>query len=153
MPTDRATETVPVDVPAPRVLAVLRDVESQARWVPEIQSATVLDVDDEGRPVEASFVARTAVGTDEYTLAYEHPDDGLAWTLVAGRLQTGQDGRYTVRPRGKGACTVTFELTISHHLPLPGFIRGRVVRGLVHGAVQGLKQYAEAEPAKPGRRA
>jgi hypothetical protein len=34
---------------------------------------------------------------------------------------------------------VTYELTIHHNLPLPGFIRGRVIRGLVDNTLNGLK--------------
>ena len=45
----------------------------------------------------AHFAASTPVGTDEYTLAYTHRADGMDWTLVQGKLQTGQDGAYTVR--------------------------------------------------------
>jgi hypothetical protein len=63
--------------------------------------------------------------------------------LVKGRLQTGQDGSYTLRTLGHVKTEVTFDLTIQHNLPLPGFLRGRVIRGLVQSTVSGLKGYVE----------
>ena len=40
-----------------------------------------------------------------------------------------------------GHTEVTFTLTISHPLPLPGFIRSRTIKGLVANNTGGLKQY------------
>jgi carbon monoxide dehydrogenase subunit G len=143
MPTDSATKTIDVKAPPEEVLATLRDVESQAEWIPEILEAEVLEVyDDDGLPATARFKASATVGTDEYTLSYEHADDGMSWTMVSGKLQTGQEGRYTVAGAGLGS-TVTYELTIHHNLPLPGFIRTRVIRGLVDSTLQGLKARLE----------
>ena len=38
---------------------------------------------------------------------------------------------------------VTYELTIHHNLPLPGFIRNRVIKGLVDSTLKGLEQRVE----------
>ena len=141
MPTDNATRTVEVAAPPEEVLAVLRDVERQVAWIPEILEAELLEVYDDDLPATARFRAAAAVGTDEYTLSYEHADDGLSWTMVQGRLQTGQEGRYTVSPSGSGATSVTYELTIHHNLPLPGFLRNRVIKGLVDSTLTGLQTY------------
>ena len=97
----------------------------------------------EGR-FTAHFTATSPVGKDTYTLAYEHAADAMSWSLIAGRLQTGQDATYTLRSLGRGQTEVTFDLTIHHNLPLPGFLRGRVIRGLVRSTVEGLKEYVEA---------
>jgi hypothetical protein len=73
----------------------------------------------------------------------------MSWSLIEGRLQTGQDATYTLRSLGHGQTEVTFDLTIHHNLPLPGFLRGRVIRGLVHSTVSGLKEYVESSPGPP----
>ena len=145
MPTDTATQTIEVDAPFDEVLATIRDVESQVEWIPEILEAELLEVyEDDDLPATARFKAAATVGTDEYTLSYEHSDDGMSWTMVKGRLQTGQEGCYTLVEVGPEKTSVTYELTIHHNLPLPGFIRGRVIRGLVDSTLTGLKKRMES---------
>lgn len=145
MPTDEATLTVEVDAAFDEVLATIRDVESQVTWVPEILEAELLEeYEDDGLPATARFKATAPVGSDEYTLAYDHTDDGMSWTLVSGKLQTGQEGRYLLRPLDGDRTEVTFSLKISHHLPLPGFLRRRVITGLVSNTVNGLKGHLES---------
>ncbi|MFZ2172925.1 MAG: SRPBCC family protein [Rhodococcus sp. (in: high G+C Gram-positive bacteria)] len=144
MPTDSATKTVQVKAPFAEVLATIRDVKSQAEWIPEILEVEVLGVDEQsGLPATARFKASATVGTDRYTLAYEHHDDGMSWTMVEGRLQTGQEGRYTLEELAPDTTAVTFALTIHHNLPLPGFLRNRVIKGLVESTLTGLKKRVE----------
>jgi hypothetical protein len=120
-------------------------VERQPEWIPEILEAELLEVyEDDGLPATARFRASAAVGTDDYTLSYEHGDAGLSWTMVEGRLQTGQEGSYTVEDLGPGRTTVTYSLTIHHHLPLPGFVRRRVIDGLVESTLEGLERHLAA---------
>ena len=147
MPTDEATRTVEVAAGFDDVLAVIRDVESQVTWIPEILAVELLEEYEDGLPATAHFKAAAPVGTDEYTLEYEHSDDGMTWSLVSGRLQTGQDGTYAVRALDDDTTQVTYTLRISHHLPLPGFVRSRVIKGLVENTVNGLKGYLESPEA------
>jgi hypothetical protein len=121
------------------VLALLRDVASQPEWIPQIREAEVLTTDARGRPATARFAAATSVGTDRYTLAYEHSTDGLRWTMVRGRLQTGQEGVWTLETAGRGRTRATYDLTIHHNLVLPGFLRRRVIDGLVADTLAGLQ--------------
>jgi len=143
LPTDTATRSIEVGAPLDRVLATLRDVGSQVQWVPEIRESEVLSRNTDGSPATARFRASTPVGTDEYTLAYQHRDDGLSWSLVQGRLQSGQDARYDVRRLDDDRTEVSFDLRITHGLPLPGFVRRRVVTGLVMSTLKGLKKHLE----------
>ncbi len=143
MPTDEASRTVQVQAPFDEVLEVIRAVGEQAEWVPSIKESEVLTVDDDGMALTAHFKASSPVGDDSYELTYEHADDGISWTMVSGRLQTGQEGQYTLRALDGDATEVTFTLTIHHHLPLPGFIRRKVIDDLVKGTVGGLKGYVE----------
>jgi ribosome-associated toxin RatA of RatAB toxin-antitoxin module len=138
MPTDNAQQSVLVDASQAEVLALLRDVPRQPEWIPQIREAKVLETDDHGRPLPAELAASTSVGTDRYTLAYEHSAHGMRWSMVKGRLQTGQEGVYTLRSAGPGRTSVTYDLTIHHNLPLPGFIRSRVIKGLVADTLTGL---------------
>jgi hypothetical protein len=145
MPTDHARETIEVKAPFTEVLGTLRDIEGQAVWIPEILEAELLEVyEEDDLPATARFKASATVGTDRYTLAYEHSDDGMSWTMVEGHLQTGQEGRYQLRELGRDLTSVTYDLTIHHNLLLPGFIRSRVIKGLVDSTLTGLKEHLEA---------
>ena len=139
MPTDTSTQSVVVAAPKRTVLATLRDVGSQDQWIPEIRRSEVLETDGD-LPLTAHFTAATPVGSDEYVLRYEHSGDGLSWTMVSGRLQSGQEGRYELESLSRNETKVTYTLTIHHHLPLPGFVRGRVIRGLVADTLKGLSE-------------
>ncbi len=162
MPTDTATQTVEVTAPFEQVLATLRDVESQPEWIPEILEAELLEAArNSDLPASARFKASAAVGTDEYVLAYRHTDTTMSWRMLEGRLQTGQEGRYVLRRHGPTRTEVTYTLTIHHNLPLPGFIRSRVIKGLVNSTLTGLQKCFEsarprsrggsAPPSTPGR--
>jgi ribosome-associated toxin RatA of RatAB toxin-antitoxin module len=143
MPQDNARLEIEVHAGLAEVLATIRDVGSQPEWVPAIKEAEVLEQDSDGLPLTARFAASTAVGTDRYTLTYEHSDRGMSWRMVEGRLQTGQEGRYTLKSAGRGATRVAYDLTIHHNLPLPGFIRSRVITGLVADTLAGLRKRLE----------
>jgi len=144
MPTDRSEQTIEVAAPFDKVLATIRDVEGQVDWIPEILEAELLEVyEDDDLPATARFKASATVGTDHYTLSYEHGEETMSWTMVEGHLQTGQEGRYQLRELGRDLTSVTYDLTIHHNLPLPGFIRNRVIKGLVDGTLNGLKDHLE----------
>jgi len=146
MPTDTASATVVVQAPLERVLETLRDVETQPNWVVDIKEVQVLTRDDDGTPLTAAVAASTAVGTDRYTLGYEHSSEGMSWHLIEGRLQTGQDAEYVLRPLDDERTEVTFNLTISHNMPLPGFVRSRTMKSLVANNTGGLVRHL-APPA------
>jgi hypothetical protein len=144
MPTDHARETIEIKAPFSEVVETLRDIESQVEWIPEILEAELLEIyEDDDLPATARFKASATVGTDRYTLSYEHSDDAMSWTMVEGHLQTGQEGRYQLRELGRDLTSVTYDLTIHHNLPLPGFIRQRVIKGLVDSTLTGLQQHLE----------
>jgi uncharacterized membrane protein len=143
MPTDEASRTVVVSAPLDEVLATIRDVVHQPEWVEEIKGVEVLETGEDGLPSVARVTASAPVGTDEYTLAYTHRDDGMSWTMLKGRLQTGQDASYTLRAVDPERTEVRFDLRISHNLPLPGFLRRKVIGDLVDHNVNGLQRHFE----------
>ena len=149
MPTDSAQKTISVNAPFEEVLATIRDVGSQVEWIPEILESEVLEEYDDGLAATARFKAKATVGSDEYTLSYEHQGNGMSWTMLQGKLQTGQEGRYTLAKSARDRTTVTYELTIHHNMPLPGFVRSRVIKGLVDSTLNGLRKRVEAQSASP----
>jgi uncharacterized membrane protein len=151
MPTDTDTRTVEVRAPFDQVLATVRDVAGQPEWIPEILEAEVLERKPHSDlPATARFKASAAVGTDEYVLSYKHTDTTMSWRMLEGRLQTGQEGRYVLRRHGPSRTEVTYTLTIHHNLPLPGFLRHRVIRGLVDSTLTGLQKRFEGSGVRRG---
>jgi hypothetical protein len=142
VPTDTARAEQRIAAPVAQVLATIHDVATQPEWIPEIKEVEVLDADADGRALRAALAASTAVGTDRYTLRYTHRPDGIHWTLESGRLQTAQEGDLTAVPEGDGTLA-RYDLTIEHPLPLPGFVRSRVIKGLVTGTLTGLRKRHE----------
>jgi uncharacterized membrane protein len=145
VPTDEASRTVTVTAPIDTVLATIRAVDHEPDWVEEIRSVEVLSSDADGLPLEAHLTAAAPVGTDEYTLAYTHRADGMDWSMVKGKLQTGQDASYTLRAVDDTHTEVTFDLRISHNLPLPGFLRRKVIGDLATSRVKGLTKRVESQ--------
>jgi len=125
------------------VLAVLRDVEAQPEWVPQVTAAELLEEYEDGTPATATFELSTPMGNDAFTLEFAHDDDGLSWTLVSSQMQKSQEGSYRLHPSGDGGTEVTLDLTIEHSLSLPGFLRRKVFGGWVDGSLKGLKEYVE----------
>ena len=125
MPTDHASGSIVVDAAPDAVLAVLRDVEAQPQWVPQVTAAELLEEYEDGTPATASFRLTTPMGDDDFTLEFAHEDDGLSWTLVSSHVQKAQDGSYRLRPTGDGGTEVTLDLTVEHGLSLPGSCAAR----------------------------
>ncbi len=143
MPTDRSVVTVVVNAPFDEVLAAVRDVESQEHWVKEIHESDVLEEYEDGTPATARFTMVTGVGSDTYTLEYEHGDDAMAWSLVEAQMMKAQNGRFDLRDLGDGSTEVTLSLEVDHGLPAPGFLRRRVLNRFTAGIAHGLKTHLE----------
>jgi ribosome-associated toxin RatA of RatAB toxin-antitoxin module len=143
VPTDHASGSIVVDADPADVLAVLRDVEAQPEWVPQVTAAELLEEYEDGTPATAAFELSTPMGNDAFTLEFEHDGEGLSWTLVSSQMQKSQDGSYRLRPSGAGGTEVTLDLTIEHSLSVPGFLRRKVFGGWVDGSLKGLKEYVE----------
>ena len=108
---------------------------------PTSRRCEVLTSNDDGTPLTAPSRHPPPSAPTATPSRYEHSDDGMSWHLVEGRLQTGQDAEYVLRPLDDDHTEVTFTLTISHNLPLPGFIRSRTIKGLVANNTGGLVKH------------
>jgi hypothetical protein len=67
----------------------------------------------------------------------------VTWTLVSSGQQKSQDGKYTLVPQGrnKGEATlVKMEVTVDPHVPLPGFVLKRAVKGTIDSATKDLRR-------------
>lgn len=82
--TTEVSATLPVA--AAVAFAAFADVAQTPRWLSVVQSTRVLEVEDRGRPLRASFLARLERATIGYVLRYTWDDSGLAvaWSTPDG---------------------------------------------------------------------
>lgn len=141
---DESTQSIVVDAPAERIMAIIADFAAYPEWADAFKSARVLSRDDRGRAEQVAFVLEAGPFKDSYTLAYEWADDGLAvdWTLVKGQMQRSQRGRYALTPGGDGT-TVTYTLSVQLTVPMIGLFRRKAEKMIMDTALKELKRRAE----------
>lgn len=138
----RAHDTITIDAPPERVMAVITDLERYPEWTEEIQKVEVLATDDEGRPAKAAFTVDAKVVEVRYTLAYRHGDNEMSWHLVEGEVLRQLDGSYLVEALD-GRVRVTYTLEGDVDLPLPRFMKERATERILDQGLTGLKERVE----------
>ena len=151
---ERTHASIDIDAPPAVVLGVIADLSEYPRWSPGLREVEVLEEapGPEGtvRPRRARLRIDSGPIRDTSTLEYTWDDDGVSWHLVEGTLLTSLEGRYTVigLPEGLAAegaarSRLTYEVTLSLGVPLPGLIRKQAERVLIDTALAGLKRRVE----------
>lgn len=140
---DKSSATVVITAPFEEVLTVVRDVASQPLWAKEITEAEVLEEYEDGTVATARFTMVSGLGTDTYTLEYEHGPDRMSWVMVDSGVLLGQQGSYVLHDLGMRT-EVRLSLEVEHTIKAPGFIRRRVFGKVVSGNAHGLKAFVEA---------
>jgi hypothetical protein len=136
----RESREVLIEATPAEILAVALDLESLPEWSSAHLTSTVLERDDQGRPLRSRATVKTAVITDEVEIALTHHDDGYSWRLVSAQHQRSQDARYTLTPEGPERTRVRFEITVDPVVPVPGFILRRATAGMLDTATEGLRR-------------
>lgn len=138
------SESITIDAPLDRVLAVLRDLPAQVTWFPGCVSSDVVATADDGLPTRARQVNDVKVAKDQFELDYTHTDTSMSWKLVApSTAQKDMSGSWTLTPKGAGT-QATLSLSIDPSLPLPGFLMKKALGDTLKGATKGLKKYCES---------
>ena len=139
-----AARTVTIAAPLEGVLATVRDVAGQPQWWPGMLGSEVLEEDEEGRVLRARITTDVKVLTDTFEVAYEHPDDGLSWSLQgSSRAQRAQQGSWSLIAEGE-VTVATMRLEIATSVPLPKLVQRRIVGDAVADAAAGLQRHCEA---------
>ena len=144
---DESTQSIVVDAPAERIMAVIADLESYPEWAKAVRRTEVLERDDHGRPYRVKFTLDAGPVQDVYTLCYDWAPDGLRvnWHLVEGQMQRAQKGEYALRPLGDGSSTeVTYTLSVELALPMIGLLRRKAEKVIMDIALKELKRRAES---------
>ncbi|GAA4417040.1 SRPBCC family protein [Actinokineospora soli] len=143
---DESTQSIVVDAPAARIMAVISDFPAYPEWAGAVKSTTVVSTAADGRAEQVDFVLDAGVFKDEYTLAYTWSDDGLSveWELVKGRMQRAQNGRYLLAERD-GRTEVTYTLSVQLAVPMIGLFRRKAEKMIMDIALKELKRRAEQD--------
>ena len=120
------------------VWRVITDVESYPEWQSEVTEATLLESDDQGRPVVARFHVEAGPVTAGYRLHYTYPPGEMRWELAASDELSRLDGRYLVEA-SETETRVTYELALELRISVPGFVRRKAAKRITSAALSGLR--------------
>src|SRR5690349_10754102 len=118
---DSVREHTTIHAPVGDVLGVLEDIERYPEWARDLKEATIISRDPDGRVTMARFRAAGFGYSTQYTLAYDHSQDGLlAWHQVSGDVTRKLDGQYELVDNDDGTTDVTYVLEVELVIPVPG---------------------------------
>jgi len=97
---EQATERTTIAAPPDVVYATALDIEHYPEWAHDIKEATIVDRDDEGRPLRVRFRAAAMGHSARYVLRYDHGEAPrrLSWILEQGDIVRRLDGEYVFDP-------------------------------------------------------
>lgn len=142
---DESTQSIVIDAPPDRIMAVIADFAAYPEWTDAVKQTEVLTEGADGRAEEVNFTLDAGPIKDDYTLAYEWAADGLrvSWTLVRGQMQRSQKGSYTLAPKGDST-EVTYTLAVQLAIPLLGLLRRKAEKVIMDTALKELKRRVES---------
>jgi ribosome-associated toxin RatA of RatAB toxin-antitoxin module len=141
---DESTQSIVIDAPPERILAVIADFEAYPEWTNGVKETEVLAEGPDGRGEQVRFTLDAGPIKDVYTLAYQWAPDGLkvSWDLVKGQMQKSQQGSYTLTPKGDRT-EVTYTLSVQLAIPLLGLLRRKAEKVIMDTALKELKRRVE----------
>ncbi|MDQ0380060.1 SRPBCC family protein [Amycolatopsis thermophila] len=142
---EQSTQSIEVDAPPEKVMAVIADFASYPEWAKQVRETEVLATDDDGRPKQVKLTLDAGPIKDVYTLEYDWAADGrsVSWHLVRGQMQKAQDGRYELETVGEGRTRVTYTLSVELVLPMIGLLRRKAEKMVMDTALKELKRRVE----------
>lgn len=139
---EQTQATIEIEAEPDEVLEVIVDFESYPAWS-EVESAEVLERDDEGRGTAVAFRVSMMGFTAAYTLAYTYTEAGVSWTTreAEGAVRDIR-GDYALEESG-GGTRVTYRVSVELAVAVPGFVKRQGEKKVVRTALEGLKRRVE----------
>ncbi len=143
---DQSTQSIVIEAPAARVMAVISDFAAYPEWAEAVKETEVLSTTSYGRAEKVRFVLDAGVVKDTYINVYEWSDDGLSvsWTLSEGQVQKKQTGSYRLTPQADDRTEVTYSLAVELAIPMIGMFRRKAEKMIMDTALRELKRRVEA---------
>lgn len=141
---DQTEGTIIIEAEPEDVMDVLLDFDVYPEWA-GMESAEVLEEDDEGRATAVAFRV-SQMGFDvAYALEYEYAPDhgGMSWTTreAEGALKS-VEGSYELTETDEGT-HATYRLAVDLAAAVPSMLRRQAEKQIVKAALQGLKRRVE----------
>ena len=142
---EQATERTTIAAPPDVVYAIALDIERYPEWAQDIKEVTIVDRDEDERPLRVRFRAAAMGHSARYVLKYDHSGAprSLAWVLEQGDIVRKLDGEYLFEPTADGTTDVTYHLEAELAVPLPGFIKRRAESKIMTTALEELRHRCE----------
>lgn len=136
--------TILIEAEPEDVMDVLTDFGAYPEWA-GVESAEVLEEDDEGRGAAVAFRV-SQMGLDvAYTLEYDYAPEhgGMSWTTrrAEGALKD-VTGEYALEDED-GDTRVTYRLALDLAVAVPSIMRRQGEKRIVKTALEGLKRRVE----------
>jgi uncharacterized membrane protein len=147
---DSSTQSITIDAPPDRVVAVICDFPRYPEWTEAMRAAEVIEEYEDGYASQVRFTIDAGVLADEYVLAYAYAEDlsRIEWHLVSpSRMQRSQQGSYDVLGNPDGTSTVTYTLEVELSVGMLGMFRRKAEKMIMDTALKQLKHRVEASGA------
>jgi uncharacterized membrane protein len=140
---DQSTQSIVIDAPPERIMAVIADFATYPQWAASVKSAEVVSTGPDGRPDQVRFALDAGVVKDDYTLAYEWSgDERVDWRLVKVQMQRSQRGSYVLARKGPST-EVTYALAVDLVMPMLGMLKRKAEKVIMDTALKELKKRVE----------
>jgi|SRR5918993_3009018 uncharacterized membrane protein len=140
---DQSTQSIVIDAPPDRIMAVISDFSAYPEWAASVKSAEVVSTGADGRAEQVRFMLDAGVVKDDYVLSYQWTgDQRVDWQLVRGQVQKSQRGSYVLVPRGDST-EVTYQLAVDLAIPMLGMFKRKAEKVIMDTALKELKKRVE----------
>lgn len=126
------------------IMGIIADVERYPEWIAGLAQVTADEVDEDGRPLAATFHGNIGVMKGYYAVAYEWSDAEVSWHLTHADMLKDLHGTYLCTDRGAGTIEVEYRLDLELTMPVVGMLRRRGEKVVVDSALKGLKKRVES---------
>ena len=148
MGSAKAVETMVVNVPRDKFLAVISDYESLPKFIPDLKKVKV-DTHKDNMHIVTYTVS--IMGKEiSYTLQLtQYPPGTVTWKLVRGEMMKANEGKWTLEEVSPGTTRVTYELQMTFPIIVPSAIVAQLQKNSLPKLMQQYKQRAESLYGQP----
>lgn len=142
MVAEGTVESIEIDADPQAIFDVAADIASYPEWANGVREVEVLELDEQGLPLRASFVLEAFVKEIAYELVYEYDaPTRMSWRADPSPDIDRLEGSYTFEAgHGIGVTEVVYALSVEPTFHLPGFIRRQAEKQIVTTALRGLRK-------------